>query len=311
MIAIARHMGVDHSLDDWQRCGPEIPQLIDLQPTGRFLGEAFHRAGGVPAMLKELLKAGKLHGDVMTCTGKTLAENLEGVPDGDREVIRSYDNPIKAAAGYVVLSGNIFDNAVIKISGIDEEFRTRYLSNPDRPNVFEGKAIVFEGPEDYHERIEDPDLGVEEQSVLVIRNAGPVGYPGSAEVVNMQPPASMLKRGINALPTMGDGRQSGTSGSPSILNVSPEAAVGGGLALLKTGDRIRIDLNTRKVDVMISDAELAARRAAWTPPVLKNQTPWEEIFRSMVGQMGRGSCLEPATMYLNIIERRGESRNNH
>ncbi|MCX7382091.1 MAG: dihydroxy-acid dehydratase family protein [Alphaproteobacteria bacterium] len=311
MIAIARHMGVDHTLEDWQRCGADIPQLIDMQPTGRFLGEAFHRAGGVPAMLKELLKAGKLHGDVMTCTGKTLAENLEGVPDGDREVVRAYAHPIKEAAGYVVLSGNIFDNAVIKVSGIDEEFRTRYLANPDRPNVFEGKAIVFEGPEDYHERIEDPDLGVEEQSVLVIRNAGPVGYPGSAEVVNMQPPASMLKRGINALPTMGDGRQSGTSGSPSILNVSPEAAVGGGLALLKTGDRIRIDLNTRKVDVLIPEAELAARRAAWVPPVLKNQTPWEEIFRSMVGQMGSGSCLEPATMYINILETRGESRNNH
>ena len=311
MIAIARHMGVDHTLEDWQRCGADIPQLIDMQPTGRFLGEAFHRAGGVPAMLKELLKAGKLHGDVMTCTGKTLAENLEGVPDGDREVVRAYAHPIKEAAGYVVLSGNIFDNAVIKVSGIDEEFRTRYLSNPDRPNVFEGKAIVFEGPEDYHERIEDPDLGVEEQSVLVIRNAGPVGYPGSAEVVNMQPPAAMLKRGINALPTMGDGRQSGTSGSPSILNVSPEAAVGGGLALLKTGDRIRIDLNTRKVDVLIPEAELAARRAAWVPPVLKNQTPWEEIFRSMVGQMGSGSCLEPATMYINILETRGESRNNH
>ena len=311
MIAIARHMGVDHGLDDWQRCGPDIPQLVDMQPTGRFLGEAFHRAGGVPAMLKELLKAGKLHGDVMTCTGKTLAENLAGVRDGDREVIRSFDKPIKSAAGYVVLSGNIFDNAVIKISGIDEEFRTRYLANPDRPNVFEGKAIVFEGPEDYHERIEDPDLGVEDQSVLIIRNAGPVGYPGSAEVVNMQPPASMLKRGINALPTMGDGRQSGTSGSPSILNVSPEAAVGGGLALLKTGDRIRIDLNTRKVDVLLPDGELAARRAAWRPPLLKHQTPWEEIFRSMVGQMGSGACLEPATLYLNILETRGESRNNH
>ncbi len=311
MIAIARHMGVDHTLEDWQRCGADISQIVDMQPTGRFLGEAFHRAGGVPAVLKELLKAGKLHGDVMTCTGRTLAENLEGVPDGDREVIRAYGQPMKERAGYVVLSGNIFDNAVMKISGIDEEFRTRYLSDPARPNVFEGKAIVFEGPEDYHERIEDPDLGVEEQSVLIIRNCGPVGYPGSAEVVNMQPPASMLKRGINALPTMGDGRQSGTSGSPSILNVSPEAAVGGGLALLKTGDRIRIDLNTRKVDVLLPADEIAARRAAWKAPELKSQTPWEEIFRSMVGQMGQGSCLEPATLYLNILETRGESRNNH
>jgi dihydroxy-acid dehydratase len=311
MIAIARHMGVDHTLDDWQRLGPEIPLLVDLQPAGRFLGEAFHRAGGVPAVLKELLKAGKLHGDAMTCTGKTLAENLAGVPDGDREVIRAYDKPMKEQAGYVVLSGNLFDSAVIKVSVIDQEFRDRFLSFPDRPNVFEGTAVVFEGPEDYHARIEDPALGVEEQSILVIRNCGPVGYPGSAEVVNMQPPASMLKQGITALPTMGDGRQSGTSGSPSILNVSPEAAVGGGLALLKTGDRIRLDLNKRRVDVLIPDDELASRRAAWKPPELNSQTPWEAIYRSQVGQLGQGGCLEPATMFLNIIETRGESRNNH
>ena len=230
-----------------------------VQPAGRFLGEKFHRAGGVPAVMKELLNAGKLHGDAMTVTGRTLAENLRDVPDGDREVIRSYDKPLLPAAGYVVMSGNLFDSAVMKISVIDKDFRARFLSNPDRPNVFEGKAIVFEGPEDYHHRIEDPDLGVEEQSVLIIRNCGPVGYPGSAEVVNMQPPAALMKRGIMTLPTMGDGRQSGTSGSPSILNVSPEAAVGGGLALLKTGDRIRIDLNTRKVDVLLPAGELEAR----------------------------------------------------
>ena len=277
----------------------------------RFLGEKFHRAGGVPAVLKELLAAGRLHGDAMTVTGKTLAENLRDVPDGDREVIRSYGNPMKEAAGYVVMSGNLFDSAVMKISVIDQEFRRRFLSNPARPNVFEGKAIVFEGPEDYHHRIEDPDLGVEEQSVLIIRNCGPVGYPGSAEVVNMQPPASLLNRGITTLPTMGDGRQSGTSGSPSILNVSPEAAVGGGLALLKTGDRIRIDLNNRKVDVLLPPGELEARRAAWKAPKLVNMTPWEEIYRSMVGQLGTGACLEPATLYLDVIETRGESRNNH
>jgi xylonate dehydratase len=199
----------------------------------------------------------------------------------------------------------------MKISVIDKDFRARFLSNPDRPNVFEGKAIVFEGPEDYHHRIEDPDLGVEDQSVLIIRNCGPVGYPGSAEVVNMQPPASLLKRGINTLPTMGDGRQSGTSGSPSILNVSPEAAVGGGLAILKTGDRIRIDLNTRKVDVLLPEGELEARKAAWSPPKLVTMTPWEEIYRSMVGQLGTGACLEPATLFLDVIETRGESRNNH
>jgi dihydroxy-acid dehydratase len=311
MIAIARHMGVEHDLEDWQRLGPEIPLLVDLQPAGRYLGEMFHRAGGVPAVMKELMAAGKLHGDVRTVTGRTLAEDLEGVKDGDREVIRSYAAPLLPAAGYVVMSGNLFDSAVMKISVIDKDFRARFLSNPDRPNVFEGKAIVFEGPEDYHHRIEDPDLGVEEQSVLIIRNCGPVGYPGSAEVVNMQPPASLLKRGINTLPTMGDGRQSGTSGSPSILNVSPEAAVGGGLAILKTGDRIRIDLNTRKVDVLLPEGELAARKAAWTPPKLVTMTPWEEIYRSMVGQLGSGACLEPATLFLDVIETRGESRNNH
>ena len=311
MVAIARHMGVEHSLEDWQRLGPEIPLLVDCQPAGRYLGEKFHRGGGVPAVLKELLAAGKLHGGAMTVSGKTLAENLENVPDGDREVIRAYGKPMLAEAGYVVMSGNLFDNAVMKISVIDKEFRDRFLSNPARPNVFEGKAIVFEGPEDYHDRIEDPDLGVEDQSVLIIRNCGPVGYPGSAEVVNMQPPASMLKRGINALPTMGDGRQSGTSGSPSILNISPEAAVGGGLALLRTGDRIRIDLNTRKVDVLLPDGELAARRAAWKAPEIKNLTPWEEIYRANVGQLGDGGCLEPATLYLNILETRGESRDNH
>ena len=274
MVAIARHMGVEHSLDDWQRLGPAIPLLCDVQPAGRFLGERFHRAGGVPAVLKELLGAGKLHGDAMTVTGKTLAENLKDVPDGEREVIRSYSAPMMQAAGYVVMSGNLFDSAVMKISVIDQEFRRRFLSNPDRPNVFEGKAIVFEGPEDYHHRIEDPDLGVEEQSVLIIRNCGPVGYPGSAEVVNMQPPAALMKQGVMTLPTRGDGRQSGTSGSPSILNVSPEAAVGGGLALLQTGDRIRIDLNTRKVDVLLAPGELASRRAAWVPPKLLNMTPW-------------------------------------
>jgi dihydroxy-acid dehydratase len=311
MVAIARHMGVDHTLDDWQRLGPDIPLLVDCQPAGRFLGERFHRAGGVQAVMAELLAAGKLHGNAMTVTGRTLQENLAGLPAPDREVIRAYGQPLRESAGYVVLSGNLFDNAVIKTSVIDREFRDRYLSDPARPNVFEGHAVVFEGPEDYHARIDDPALGIDENSLLVIRNCGPVGYPGSAEVVNMQPPAALLKRGISTLPTMGDGRQSGTSGSPSILNVSPEAAVGGGLALLRTGDPVRIDLNTRRVDVLLPDAELAARRAAWTPPLLDNKTPWEEIYRSMVGSLGTGGCLEPATLYLDILETRGESRNNH
>ena len=311
MVAIARHMGVDHSLEDWQRLGPQIPLLVDMQPAGRYLGESFHRAGGVPAVMKELLAAGKIDGSALTVTGRSIAENIADKPEGDRDVIRAYGTPLREEAGYIVLSGNLFDTAVMKTSVIDIEFRERFLSDPAHPNVFLGKAIIFEGPEDYHARIEDPDLGADEDSVLIIRNVGPVGYPGSAEVVNMQPPAVLLKRGINALPTMGDGRQSGTSGSPSILNISPEAAIGGGLALLKNGDRISIDLNKRRVDVLIPEAELAARRAAWVPPVLDNKTPWEEIYRSMVGQMGTGACLEPATRYIDIIERRGESRNNH
>ena len=311
MIAIARHMGVEHTLEDWQRFGDGIPLLADVQPAGRVLGEGFFRAGGVPAVMRELLDAGKLHTDVMTCTGKTLAENLEKRPAVDHEVIRPYGNPLKESAGFAVLSGNLFDAAVMKLSVIDPEFRSRFLSDPDQPNVFEGKAIVFEGPEDYHERIEDPDLGVDERSILVIRNCGPVGYPGGAEVVNMQPPAALLKAGVDTLPTMGDGRQSGTSGSPSILNVSPEAVVGGGLALLHTGDRVRIDLNSRKVDVLLPEGELDARRGKWSRPVLEHKTPWEQISRSMVGQHATGACLEPATLYLNIIEERGESRNNH
>jgi dihydroxy-acid dehydratase len=309
IIAIARHMGVELAIEDWQRIGCEIPLLVDCQPAGRFLGEAFHRAGGVSGVMRELLRAGKLRGGAMTVSGRTVAQNLEEVGEPEREVIRAYDRPMKERAGFVILSGNIFDNAVMKVSVIDEAFRRRFLSNP--PDVFEGKVVVFEGPEDYHDRIEDPALGIDERTVLVIRNCGPVGYPGSAEVVNMQPPATLIKAGVDALPTMGDGRQSGTSGSPSILNVTPEAAVGGGLALLCSGDPIRIDLNARRVDVLIPEAELAARRAAWKPPQILNKTPWEEIFRSMVGQLGSGMCLEPATMYLNILETRGESRHNH
>jgi dihydroxy-acid dehydratase len=302
-------MGVALTIEDWQTIGADIPLLVDCQPAGRFLGERFHRAGGVPAVMKELLDAGRLHGAAMTVTGRTVADNLAAVPEPDREVIRAYARPLKEKAGFVVLSGNLFDNAVMKVSVIDPEFRRRFLADP--PDVFEGRAVVFEGPEDYHARIEDPALGVDERTILVIRNCGPVGYPGSAEVVNMQPPKALLARGIAALPTMGDGRQSGTSGSPSILNVSPEAAVGGGLALLRTGDRVRIDLDARRVDVLIDEAELAARRAAWTPPALAHKTPWEEIYRAMVGQLGTGACLEPATLYLNIVETRGESRHSH
>jgi dihydroxy-acid dehydratase len=311
MIAIARHMGVDHDLDDWQRLGPDIPLLVDCQPAGRFLGESFHRAGGVPVVMKELLAAGKLHEGAMTVTGKSIGENLRDTPLADGEVIRSYQSPLKPAAGYVVLTGNLFDSAVMKISVIDEAFRQRYLSDPEHPDKVDLKAIVFEGPEDYHARIEDPELGVDDKSLLVIRNCGPIGYPGGPEVVNMQPPASFISRGLSTLPTMGDGRQSGTSASPSILNVTPEAAIGGGLAFLQTGDIVRLDLERRRVDLLVSDEELARRKAAWQPPELLNMTPWEEIYRSMVGQHGTGACLEPATLYLDIIRQRGESRNNH
>ena len=311
MIAIARHMGVDHTLADWQAYGAGIPLLTDVQPAGRFLGEGFFRAGGVPAVLRELLDAGKLDGTAMTVTGKSLAENLVRAPAVDREVIRAYDQPMKEHAGFVVLSGNFFDNAIMKMSVIDPEFRARFLSDPAAPNVFEGRAIVFEGPEDYHDRIEDPALNIDAHCVLVVRGSGPVGYPGGAEVVNMQPPSALLKQGVNALPTLGDGRQSGTSGSPSILNMSPESAVGGGLALLQTNDRLRIDLNARTVDVLLDPDVLAARRAGHVIAPLHNMTPWEEISRSMVGQHGTGACLEPATLYLNIIETRGESRHSH
>ena len=309
MIAIARHMGVELRIEDWDRIGHDVPLLTDCQPAGRFLGEGFYHAGGVQGVLRELHGAGKLHGGCMTVNGRTIAQNLERVPEPDHEVIRRYDAPMKHHGGFAILSGNLFDNAVMKISVIDEAFRARFLRDP--PGVFTGKVVVFEGPEQYHETIDDPSLGIDERTVLVIRNVGPVGYPGGPEVVNMRPPAELIKRGIDALPTMGDGRQSGTSGSPSILNVSPEAAVGGGLALLKSGDTIRIDLNTRRVDVLIPEAELAERRAAWTPPALVNQTPWQEIYRSQVGQLGTGGCLEPATVYLNIVETRGEARHNH
>jgi dihydroxy-acid dehydratase len=303
-------MGVELAIEDWDRIGHDVPLLVDCQPAGRFLGEAFHRAGGVPAVMLELHRAGRLHGGARTVSGRTIAEDAEhAVIVVDREVIREYGKPLKERAGFAILSGNIFDSAVMKVSVIDREFHQRFLSNPD--GVFEGQVVVFEGPEDYHDRIEDPSLGIDERTVLVIRNCGPVGYPGSAEVVNMQPPAALLKAGIETLPTMGDGRQSGTSGSPSILNVSPEAAVGGGLGAAEIGrpDPHRPEPAARgRAD---PGAELAARRAAWKPPQLVNKTPWEEIQRSMIGQLGTGACLEPATLYLNILETRGESRHNH
>jgi dihydroxy-acid dehydratase len=312
MIAIARHMGVEHDLEDWQRLGPDIPLLVDCQPAGRFLGEAFYRAGGVPAVMKELYEAGKLNGEVRTVTGRTLAEDIAANTKAtDHEVIRAFASPLKAAAGYVVLRGNLFESAVIKISVIDDAFRKRFLSDPDHPDRFDCRVVVFEGPEDYHARIDDSSLAIDENSMLVVRNCGPVGYPGSAEVVNMQPPAALLQKGVEVLPTMGDGRQSGTSGSPSILNVSPEAAAGGTIGLLRTGDTVRVDLATHRVDVLLSPEELEARRKSMPPPALVNRTPWQEIYRSMVGQLATGGCLEPAVLYLNILETRGEARHSH
>jgi dihydroxy-acid dehydratase len=311
LIAIARHMGVPLTIDDWQTIGQEIPLLVNCQPVGEHLGEGFHRAGGLPAVLKELLDAGKLRGDALTVTGRAMRENLAGLPAPDREVIRAYATPMKERAGYLVLGGNLFDAAVMKVSAIDPAFRERYLSKPGDLDAFEARAIVFEGPEDYHARINDPALTLDADCILFIRNCGPVGYPGSAEVVNMQPSDELVKKGISSLPTCGDGRQSGTSASPSILNASPEAVVGGGLALLKTGDRVRVDLKTRRVDVLIPEDELARRRAAWSPPELTHQTPWQEISRKFVGQLSTGACLEPATLYLNVIAERGNPRHSH
>ncbi|HET8726159.1 MAG TPA: IlvD/Edd family dehydratase [Alphaproteobacteria bacterium] len=311
LIAIARHMGVDLTLDDWQRVGRDVPLIVNCQPAGEHLGEGFHRAGGVPAVMHELLKAGRLHGDARTVNGRTAGENIAGAETFDRDVIRPYDRPLMVNAGFIVLSGNLFDAAVMKVSVISESFRARYLSTPGKEGRFEGRAIVFEGPEDYHARLNDPELDIDENCVLFIRNCGPVGYPGSAEVVNMQPPDALIRRGVTSLPCIGDGRQSGTSASPSILNASPEAAVGGGLALLRTGDPVRIDLEARKVDVLIPPEEMEARRAAWRPAIPPNQTPWQEIYRSMVGQLSSGACLEPATLYLNIVEEHGEPRHSH
>ncbi|MBP2148900.1 IlvD/Edd family dehydratase [Xanthobacter flavus] len=313
--AIARHVGVPLSVDDWQAVGHKIPLLVNLQPAGEYLGEEFHRAGGVPAVVAELIEKGKIHEGALTVNGRTMGENCKGKLSWDREVIKAYDAPLKEDAGFIVLHGNLFDNAVMKTSVISEEFRARFLSNPNDPEAFEGRAVVFDGPEDYHHRIDDASLGIDEYTLLFIRGTGPLGYPGGAEVVNMQPPAALLKKGIHALPCIGDGRQSGTSGSPSILNASPEAAAGGGLALLKTGDRVRIDLNTCTADILISPEELAQRRAdlqghgGYKAP--ESQTPWQEIQRSMVAQFDEGMVLKPAVKYQHIAQTMGVPRDNH
>jgi dihydroxy-acid dehydratase len=315
IAAIARHLGVPLSLDDWQEHGFHIPLLVNLQPAGAFLGEDFHRAGGVPAVVNELMKQGLIHADALTANGRSIGENCAGCEILDSEVIRPYERPLAEHAGFLVLRGNLFDSAIMKTSVISAEFRQRYLCDPQHPEVFEGRAIVFDGPEDYHARIDDPALALDEYTVLVMRGAGPIGYPGSAEVVNMRPPDYLVRRGILVLPCIGDGRQSGTSASPSILNASPEAAAGGGLALLCSGDRIRIDLRARTVDALISDAEFAARRraleAAGGYRYPASQTPWQEIQRGIVDQLGAGMVLKPAVKYQRVAQHFGIPRDNH
>ncbi|MCH2094206.1 MAG: dihydroxy-acid dehydratase, partial [Rhodobacteraceae bacterium] len=301
--AIARHVGVDLHVTDWQTHGYDAPLLVNMQPAGEYLGESFFRAGGVPAVMGELIKAGRLHDGARTVSGKTLGETLAGVESQDHDVIRTYQDPLRDQAGFIVLSGNLFDSALMKTSVISADFRTRFLSRPGAEGVFEARAVVFEGPEDYHARINDPTLGIDENTMLFIRGVGCVGYPGSAEVVNMQPPDAVIKAGINHLPTVGDGRQSGTSESPSILNASPESVVGGGLALLQTGDRVRLDLNEARLDAVVAEEDWAARRAEWTAPDLDNQTPWQEIYRTHVGQLADGGCLELATAYRKTREK--------
>jgi dihydroxy-acid dehydratase len=315
LAAIARHAGVELSMEDWQQSGLDVPLLVNLQPAGEYLGEDFHRAGGVPTVMAELLRAGLLDGGTLSVSGRTLAENLAGarVPDG--EVIRPLTQPLAEKAGFVVLSGNLFDAAIMKTSVIKAEFRDRYLSNPDDPDAFEGTAFVFDGPEDYHRRIDMPGLGIDDRSILVIRGCGPVGYPGAPEVVNMRPPAALIEQGIHDLPCIGDGRQSGTSGSPSILNASPEAAVGGGLALLRTGDRVRVDLRRRRCDALVPPDEWERRRAELDAsggfPIPASQTPWQEIYRRNVGQMSHGAILEGAERFQRVDAAAGLPRDSH
>ena len=298
--AIARHVGVELEIEDWEKVGLEIPMLVNLQPAGKYLGEDFHRAGGVPAVMNALLKAGKLNNLSLTVNGRTVADNYADTTTKDTEVIRTFLKPMLENAGFIVLKGNIFDSAVMKTSVISDSFRSQYLDKPGSLNIFEARAIVFEGPEDYHSRINDPQLNIDVDCILVIRGCGPVGYPGSAEVVNMQPPDRLIREGILELPTLGDGRQSGTSASPSILNASPESAVGGGLALLKTGDMLRIDLNQGSLDVLLDESELHKRRGQLKTEMIENQTPWQEIYRNTVGQLSSGGIIELAAKYKKI-----------
>jgi dihydroxy-acid dehydratase len=313
--AIARHAGVDLTIQDWEAIGYDVPLIVNMQPAGHYLGEDYYRAGGLPAVMKQLMKAGRIHADAITIGGKTVQENVGSAEIADEDVIRRLDKPMLMQAGFKVLKGNLFDSAIMKTSVISPEFRARYLANPSDPEAFEGRAVVFDGPEDYHRRIEDPSLKIDEHTILFIRGVGPIGYPGSAEVVNMQPPAALIRKGIVSLPCIGDGRQSGTSGSPSILNASPEAAIGGGLALLKTGDRVRVDLKKGAANMLVDDAELATRRAELKKQggykYSESQTPWQEIQRAMVEQLDAGMVLKPALKYQDVVQTKGVPRDNH
>ncbi|MGB1134017.1 MAG: IlvD/Edd family dehydratase [bacterium] len=312
--AVARHIGVKLEVDDWEKHGHDIPLLVNLQPAGAYLGEDYHHAGGVPAVVAELIRHGKIHEDAITANGKTMGENCRDAEVVDTDVIRSFETALKPAAGFKVLRGNLFDAAIMKTSVISQEFRDQYLSNPDDPDAFEGRAIVFDGPEDYHERIDDPSLNIDANCLLFMRGAGPIGYPGAAEVVNMRAPDYLLKQGVKELPCIGDGRQSGTSGSPSILNASPEAAALGGLALVQMNDRVRIDLKKGEADILIDDAELASRRAKLEKdgfPIPESQTPWQELQRRDVDQLAQGMVLKSAVKYQRIAQSKGVPRDNH
>ena len=315
LVAIARHMGVKLTLDDWQTYGHKVPLLVNLQPAGEYLGEDFYRAGGVPAVIRELMSQGLIREDALTVNGRSIGDNCRDARIEDAAVIREFGTPLSQDAGFIVLRGNLFDSAVMKTSVISAAFRARYLSNPDDPEAFEGPVVVFDGPEDYHARIDDPSLGITEHTLLVMRGTGPVGYPGSAEVVNMRPPDYLIRQGIATLPCIGDGRQSGTSASPSILNASPEAACGGGLALLKTGDRVRIDLRQGTADVLLDEKELEGRRQSLAsaggyayPP---SETPWQAIHRAQIGQLGDGAILEGADAFQRVAQNGRPPRDNH
>jgi dihydroxy-acid dehydratase len=306
LVAMARHAGIELTPDDWMKYGRDIPLLVNMQPAGKYLGERFHRAGGVPAVLCELLRARRIDGTALTVTGQSIAHNIQSRETVDTEVIKSFEQPLQQDAGFLVLKGNLFDFAIMKTSVISAEFRARFLS---KNNAFEGRVVVFDGSDDYHERINDPALGIDEYTILVIRGSGPLGWPGSAEVVNMQPPDALLKRGIMSLPTLGDGRQSGTSDSPSILNCSPESAAGGGLAWLRTGDRLRIDLTAGSCDALVSEEEIARRKQAPPPPIPESATPWQELYRSTVGQLDQGAVMELAVKYRGVASK--TPRHNH